>query len=125
MAITHPVLGLEQDRLRLDPGDARDFGLAEEVVHGQRIELLRQQRRKGIAVGPRLDPDDFRVGVVAADLLVVADDFARRAVEVDELLVLALLVHHVQQARRFGPSGVLIDERARIVLLARSGRGAL
>ena len=123
VAVAHSVLGLEKHRLCFDARDPRHLALAEEVVHGECIDLLRQQRRKGVAIGARLDPDDL--GVVAADLLVVADDFAGRTVEVDELLVLALLVDHVHKARGFGPCPVLVEQRSGISLLPRGACRAL
>ena len=125
MPVAHAVLGLEHERLRLDAGDARRLGLAENIVLGQRIELLGQQRRKGVAVGSRLDADDFRVRVVAADLVVVANHLARRTVEIEQFLVLAARVDHVHDARGFDPAVVLVEQRADVVELARGGGGML
>ena len=121
VSVAHAVLGLEDVRLRLEAGDARDLGLAKEIIPREGVELLRQQRREGVAVGSRLDADDLRVGVVATNLLVIADHLARRPVEIDELLVLAGRVDHVHYARSFDASVVRVDERPGVVeLLCRS-----
>ena len=82
VAVARSVLGLEDVRLRLEPGDARDLGLAELIIGGQRRQLLRKQRRECVVHASRLDADHLGVGVVAAHLLVVADDLARRTVEI-------------------------------------------
>src|SRR5207244_7208391 len=68
---------------------------------------------------------DLGIGVVTADQVIVANDFARRTVQVGQLLELAAGFEKVDQTRGLDPAAVLIDDGADVVEPARGTRRAL
>ena len=74
---------------------------------------------------PWLDAHQLGVGVVAAHLVVDADDFARRAVEVGELFVFAAGIAEMHQPRCLDAVAVLVGDRADVIERARRSRRAL
>ena len=119
LPVAQAVLGLEDPGLHVEAGDAIGLGLAQLVVFGQDLLLLRRQRRKRIAKRPRLDANDLGIRVVAAHLAIAADHFARRALEVDELLEFLAALVPVHEPRRLDAARVLVDERAGVIEGAR------
>src|SRR6266849_440533 len=95
VAIPQPILGLENEGLRFETGDAGQLSLAEEVMRGERIQLLREQRRERVAERSGLDADDLGIGVVTADQVIVPNDLARRTVKVGQLFDLAAGIEQV------------------------------
>ena len=74
---------------------------------------------------PGLNSHEFRVGIVATHLVVVADDFARRSLEIGELGIVAAGIGEVHQPGSFDAISVLIDDRANVVERSRSLGGTL
>ena len=120
-----PSLGSKNKGLRFQTGDAGQLSLAEEIMRGEGIELLRQQRRKRVAERSGLDADDLGVGVVTADQVIVADDLARRTVQVGQLFEFAAGLEQMDQTRSLDPAAVLIDDGAHVIETARGARRAL
>ncbi len=125
MTVAHSVARLEHKGLRLESGDAGRLRAAHDVVLRERRDLIGQQRRKHRARRPVFDPDQLRVGQIAGDLLVVADDFPRRTFEVHQLFVLAGGIDVVDDSRRFDAIAVLVQDRADVIQALRGRRGAL
>src|SRR5581483_1410432 len=81
--------------------------------------LLGRERRKDVAERARLDAHDFGVRVIAAHLVLGANDLSCRTVQVDELLELARRIDNMHEARGFDVPAVLVDDGAGGIELAR------
>src|SRR5207302_517428 len=125
VAISQPVLGLENESLCFETCDAGQLSLAEKIMCGERIQLLRKQRREGVAERSGLNADDLGIGVVTPDQVIVANDLARWTVQVGQLLELAARFEQVDQTRGLDPAAVLIDNGADVVEPVRGTRRAL
>jgi len=124
VAVAKAVLRLEHDDLHRATANAIFTNEAKRVIARQRLLLLRRQRREHVAKRPRLDADQLRVRVVAADLAVVADDLARRSVEIHELREFAVVLVKMRDARRFDARADLVDDRPHVIEPACGLRGA-
>ena len=122
VGIAQVIPGLEQDDLGVVARNPLHADLASLVVSAQRRQLFRQQRRElaaPLATGPH-----HLVIVEFPYMAVVANDLALGAVEAFQLLVFAVRLDHMSDARSLHPVAVLIDEHAAIVgLVARKRQG--
>ena len=120
IAIAQLVQRFDSDQPAFAPGDAvqRRLG-ADLVVFGQVGGISQQQPREAIAAAA-FEQHRFALGNQALHVFVVAQVFARLAIEDLEALALAGAVDDVHQTRRLDRLALLIHEYAGVVLLARS-----
>src|SRR5882757_5129587 len=110
MAIAQVVLGFERNNLTIIAGDPILAAFSHDIVVGYPAQLLRQQRGK-LARRAFLDDDGLAVGHITRDVLVIADDLARQAVERFKLLVFAARIGDMRNARRLHLAAMLVNER--------------
>jgi hypothetical protein len=125
VGIAQVVLGLEQDGLGIETGNPSTLAGENLIVFAEGIELFRQQGGESTVLVAFLHLHRLVSIHAAPHFVVVADDFAVRAIQALELLMLAILVGDMGDARGFYVPAILIDEGAAVIGLVRRKRDGL
>lgn len=118
IAVAQLVHGLDGDQPAFAPRHPVQRGFrADPVVLGQIGGIAQQQTRKTVAAAT-LDQHRLALGDQALHIFVMAQIFARLAVQDFQALALAGAVQHMDQTGGLDGLALLIHENARVVLLA-------
>ena len=117
--VAHAVLRFEHQRLRVETADALGFAFADFIIFGQGRQLVGEQCGERAACDALVAAHYLGIRVIAEDFVVVADDFAARAVEGFQLFVFVAIVDEMNDPGGFDLVAVLVDEGSGVVQITR------